>query len=306
MADGRQVAEYGAPGDGTARFLGELRQLRDGAGLGLAELAARAHFPYDIIRAAEAGPGLPDLPVLSAYVRGCGGAPEEWEERWRSLTRSPSLPLEGARSAGNSAASEAGARISSVAYDADTPDPAVIMAALNRVAEGMAEPGAEEAPQPAAASAWPDYPPEAPAPSAPPLPTRPSGPPTDGRPAGWDPIRVSSAWPALPATPLRPAPPSPPPTSGRPGAGAPWDSAPWADAPAGNAAGAGTAGQAWPAASSTAGATEGWAATPNHPGGRARHAPRPEPGQAGGSRTTIIVAVAAVLVVLVVLLAIFV
>jgi len=75
-------------GDDTARFLRELRQLRDGAGLGQAELAARAHYPYDRIKAAEVGPTLPDLPVLSAYVRGCGGTTEEWEERWRSLTRS--------------------------------------------------------------------------------------------------------------------------------------------------------------------------------------------------------------------------
>ena len=112
-ADVRQVAGYGASGDDTARFLRELRQLRDGAGLGQAELAARAHFPYDSIRAAEVGPALPDLPVLSAYVRGCGGTTEEWEERWRSLTRSPSLPVPASRHAGRSDAATAGARIGS-------------------------------------------------------------------------------------------------------------------------------------------------------------------------------------------------
>ncbi len=99
-ADVRQVAGYAASADDTARFLRELRQLRDGAGLGHAELAARAHYPYDSIRAAEVGPSLPDLPVLSAYVRGCGGTTEEWEERWRSLTRTPSLPVSAARHAG--------------------------------------------------------------------------------------------------------------------------------------------------------------------------------------------------------------
>ena len=51
-ADMWQMADYGAPGDDTAQFLRELRQLRDAAGLGHAELAARAHFPYDSIRAA--------------------------------------------------------------------------------------------------------------------------------------------------------------------------------------------------------------------------------------------------------------
>jgi Helix-turn-helix domain len=127
-----------ASGDDPARFLKELRQLRDGAGLGPAELAARAHYPYDRIRAAEAGPALPDLPVLSAYVRGCGGTTEEWEERWRSLTSAPTLPLLAARPAGSSTAADAGARIGSISPAADTPDPSIILAALDRVAEGMA------------------------------------------------------------------------------------------------------------------------------------------------------------------------
>lgn len=59
--------------DNPARFLRELRELRSHAGLGHAELAARAHYPCDVIKAAEAGPSLPGLPVLSAFVRGCGG-----------------------------------------------------------------------------------------------------------------------------------------------------------------------------------------------------------------------------------------
>ena len=115
-----------------------MRQLRDGAGLGRSELAARAHYPYDRIRAAEVGPTLPDLPVLSAYVRGCGGTTEEWEERWRSLTSAPTLPLLAARPAGCSTAASAGARIGSISPAADTPDPSIIMAALDRVAEKMA------------------------------------------------------------------------------------------------------------------------------------------------------------------------
>jgi hypothetical protein len=127
-----------ASGDDPAQFLRELRQLRDGAGLGQAELAARAHYPYDRIRAAEVGPTLPDLPVLSAYVRGCGGTTEEWEERWRSLTSAPTLPVLDTRPAGGSTAADAGARIGSISPAADTPDPAVILAALDRVGEGMA------------------------------------------------------------------------------------------------------------------------------------------------------------------------
>jgi hypothetical protein len=138
QVEDRPAAPYRGSGDDPARFLRELRQLRDGAGLGPSELAARAHYPYDRIKAAEVGPTLPDLPVLSAYVRGCGGTTEEWEERWRSLTSAPTLPLADARPAGCSTAASAGARVGSISPVADTPDPSIILAALDRVAEQMA------------------------------------------------------------------------------------------------------------------------------------------------------------------------
>jgi hypothetical protein len=138
QVEDRRAVSCGGSGDDPARFLRELRQLRDGAGLGPAELAARAHYPYDRIKAAEVGPTLPDLPVLSAYVRGCGGTTEEWEERWRSLTSAPTLPLVDARPAGSSTAASAGARIGSISPVADAPDPSIIQAALDRVAEQMA------------------------------------------------------------------------------------------------------------------------------------------------------------------------
>jgi hypothetical protein len=142
-AELREVVPSGAPDDDPARFLRELRQLRSGAGLEHVELAARAHYPCDAILAAEAGPALPDLPVLSAYVRGCGGTVTDWEERWRTLTRSPALTLLPTRDAGGSDAAAAGARIGSVSLAADAHDPAIIMAALGRVANGIA---AEPAP----------------------------------------------------------------------------------------------------------------------------------------------------------------
>jgi Helix-turn-helix domain len=138
QVEDRPATSRRGSGDDPALFLRELRQLRDGAGLGQAELAARAHYPCDRIKAAEVGPTLPDLPVLSAYVRGCGGTTEEWEERWRSLTSAPTLPLLDARPAGCSTAASAGARIGSTSPVADTPDPSVIRAALDRVAEEMA------------------------------------------------------------------------------------------------------------------------------------------------------------------------
>lgn len=124
--------------DGTARFLHELRALRDTAGLDHAELAARAHYPTDLLQAAEAGPSLPDLPVLSAYVRACGGTPTDWEDRWRSLTSatnaSSGLPT---RSAGTSTAAVAGARAGETVTPvtaADDHNRLRIMAALNKVA----------------------------------------------------------------------------------------------------------------------------------------------------------------------------
>src|ERR1700757_2697995 len=130
-AELREVVPSGVPDDDPARFLRELRQLRNGAGLEHVQLAARAHYPCDAILAAEAGPALPDLPVLSAYVRGCGGTVTEWEERWRTLTRTPSLPVSDARQSGRSDAATAGARINSATQDGEGPDPSTIIAALN-------------------------------------------------------------------------------------------------------------------------------------------------------------------------------
>lgn len=216
-ADVRPAAGRGASGDDTTRFLNELRQLRSGAGLGHAELAARAHYPYDSIRAAEVGPSLPDLPVLSAFVRACGGTAEEWEERWRSLTKSPSLPVSDARQSGRSDAASAGARINSGSMAGENPDPSIIIAALGRVAEEMATQGTveDEAPAPLAAQAPSDF-----------LPPEGLG---NEKTAGWDPIRVSSAWPVLRHTPTVAEPLRDAVSSG--GAGVPWGTAARAEDP---------------------------------------------------------------------------
>ena len=99
------------PGDDQARFLSDLRTLRDAAAIGYDELAARAHFPSAVLKEAENGPVLPSLPILTAYVRACDGNVPDWEERWRQLTseipEDPDLPV---RPAGASAAAVAGAR----------------------------------------------------------------------------------------------------------------------------------------------------------------------------------------------------
>lgn len=286
-ADVRPLAGGGASGDDAARFLHELRQLRGSAGLDHAELAARAHYPFDYIRAAEVGPSLPDLPVLIAFVRGCGGTTEEWEERWRALTRSPSLPVAATRQSGQSDAATAGARISSAAQAGDGPDPSVIIAALNRVAEEMASPGAPDvvpgsppgapSPQFAPPPPSPQFPPLAPSPQFPPLP---SGTGAAGKPAGWDPIRVSAAWPALKPTPTLAEPARGAEVAG--GAGVPWETSAWAADPAG-------------APSARPGATgPGTARSASVSGGAGR-----------STRTTILVAAVILLCVLAVLLAAF-
>jgi hypothetical protein len=126
--------------DGARRFLRDLRQLRSEAGLKSAELAARAHYPHDVIMAAEAGPGLPELPVLSAYVRGCGGMLAEWEERWRSVTGSPATSLHlPARPAGCSLLAEAGAQAAYATPAVDPEDQRRILAAITRAATEAAE-----------------------------------------------------------------------------------------------------------------------------------------------------------------------
>jgi hypothetical protein len=119
------------PGDDQTRFLTDLRALRDTAAIGHEELAARAHYPSDVLKEAEYGPRLPTLPVLTAYVRACEGNVLEWEERWRRLgdeTRvDPNLPV---RPAGASPAAAAGARAGVGVSPPEAYDPARIKAAL--------------------------------------------------------------------------------------------------------------------------------------------------------------------------------
>jgi len=119
------------PGDDQARFLADLRALRDSAAIGYDELAARAHFPSDVLKEAENGPSLPGLPILTAYVRACEGDIPDWEERWRRLNPEvaddPNLPV---RPAGASAAAVAGARAGIGVAPPDVYDPDRIRAAL--------------------------------------------------------------------------------------------------------------------------------------------------------------------------------
>jgi len=121
------------PGDDQARFLADLRALRDSVAIGYDELAARAHYPSDILKEAENGPRLPGLPILTAYVRACEGDVLDWEERWRRLNPEvaddPDLPV---RPAGASPAAVAGARAGVGVAPPDVYDPERIKAALRK------------------------------------------------------------------------------------------------------------------------------------------------------------------------------
>src|SRR6516162_3434841 len=137
------------PGDDQARFLADLRALRDSAAIGYDEMAARAHYPSDVLKEAENGPALPGLPILTAYVRACDGDVLDWEERWRRLNPEaaddPHLPV---RPAGASAAAVAGARAGIGVAPPDVYDPDRIKAALrgdqgrlDQIGRGANDPG---------------------------------------------------------------------------------------------------------------------------------------------------------------------
>jgi hypothetical protein len=118
-------------GDDKQRFLADLRALRDRAALEFDELAARAHYPSNVLKEAANGPTLPTLPILAAYVRACEGDVPEWEERWRRLgfdsRADAGLPV---RPAGASPAAVAGARAGVSVAPPDAYDPDRIRAAL--------------------------------------------------------------------------------------------------------------------------------------------------------------------------------
>lgn len=137
----------------AAGFLRDMRGLRLQAALEPGELAARAHFPRDVIAMAETGPALPQLPVLAAYVRGCGGTEDDvagWEDRWRSVSGTTASPLLPTRVAGvpETAPVPAASGVTAAAPPEMASGQATIMAALDRFAERMAQPDPDSRPAP--------------------------------------------------------------------------------------------------------------------------------------------------------------
>lgn len=177
------------------RFLSDLRALRTQAGLDHGQLAARAHFPRDVIAAAEAGPRLPALPVLAAYVRGCGGTGDEilaWEDRWRTVTGSKAHPLLSARVAGLSGANRP--------LPPENSDSTAIRSALQRFGNRMSQPGPSSVSSPSSPAPEPTAPPSraaaaAPAPPAASAPTAAPAPEAHREGSPQQPSRVKPTVP---------------------------------------------------------------------------------------------------------------
>jgi helix-turn-helix protein len=69
-----------------ARFATDLRQLRQSAGgLTYRAMAKEANYSATVLSEAASGRKLPSLHVTVAYVRACGGDPDEWTARWQAL-----------------------------------------------------------------------------------------------------------------------------------------------------------------------------------------------------------------------------
>ena len=146
LREGTQLQTQGkrsaGGGDDRKRFFADLRALRDAVALGYDELAARAHYPSEVLEEAANGPSLPNLPILAAYVRACEGDVPEWEERWRRLCfESPADPGLPVRLAGASPAAVAGARAGISVAPPEAYDPERIRAALRGAAHGRSDHG---------------------------------------------------------------------------------------------------------------------------------------------------------------------
>ncbi|WP_211240744.1 helix-turn-helix domain-containing protein [Hamadaea tsunoensis] len=81
-------------------FAGELRRLRDRAGLTLRQVAARAGYSAATLSNAETGRRV-TWPVAEAFIQACGEAPVEWRSHWAatraaevSITPLPALGYE--------------------------------------------------------------------------------------------------------------------------------------------------------------------------------------------------------------------
>ena len=206
MTHPRNAPPAGADAE-RAAFLRDLRALRDQAGLQTRDLAARAHYPEDTLKTAEDGPALPSLPVLEAYVRGCGARPSDWEDRWRRLTLPEEAELGSALPTRAPTANRLPTRGASAGpVGLSAAEQAALAPGLARVAAGLgpttvaADPGSWFA-RPDMAASGSAAGPSASAPSAPYAPSAPSEqdrswPPATDSGTAWPATDSGTAWPA--------------------------------------------------------------------------------------------------------------
>lgn len=83
------------PEAGTVeRFAYDLRRLRERAGTPpYRTLARRTNYSVTSLSQAAAGRALPSLAVTLAFVRACGGDPEEWNRRWHDAEHAITLAV---------------------------------------------------------------------------------------------------------------------------------------------------------------------------------------------------------------------
>ncbi|MDX2972350.1 helix-turn-helix domain-containing protein [Kribbella solani] len=78
----------GGADDELARFSAELQELlRDSRFTSFRELARHLHYSHELVARTARGKEIPSLEATLAFVRACGGDPEEWEAKWRALPR---------------------------------------------------------------------------------------------------------------------------------------------------------------------------------------------------------------------------
>lgn len=83
---GRRERPISADEGPVAGFAARLRRLRADAGSPTyRQLSDRAHYAPSVLSTAAGGSQFPTWPVTLAFVLACGGAEDEWRERWRAI-----------------------------------------------------------------------------------------------------------------------------------------------------------------------------------------------------------------------------
>ena len=109
---GRPEKSLDRSGGAVAAFAHDLRKLRTDAGSpAYREMARSALFSSSVLSSAASGHRLPTLQVTLAFVTVCGGDPQSWERRWRTLSGTFSPPAGPARKAKSESSTQSPAQL---------------------------------------------------------------------------------------------------------------------------------------------------------------------------------------------------